>query len=95
MSSEDLSGLVYSNHGSQKLVAVQDITCDIAGNLEFVNQHTTIDKPYFEGTGGILMSSIDILPTELRESASVIERKLTLHSQRRLRTLLELHIAIR
>nr|XP_019046253.1 alpha-aminoadipic semialdehyde synthase [Kwoniella bestiolae CBS 10118]OCF25183.1 alpha-aminoadipic semialdehyde synthase [Kwoniella bestiolae CBS 10118] len=54
----------------QKLVAVQDITCDKEGGLEFVNQFTTIDEPYFEGPGGILISSIDILPTELAADAS-------------------------
>lgn len=32
-----------------------------------MDQFTTIDNPYFEGPGGILISSIDILPTELGE----------------------------
>ena len=39
------------------------------GNIEFMDRHTTIDSPYFEGPGGILVSSIDILPTELRNFA--------------------------
>ena len=38
------------------------------GNLEFMDRHTTIDQPYYEGPGGIVISSIDILPTELRAS---------------------------
>ena len=33
-----------------------------------MDRHTTIDTPYFEGPGGILLSAIDILPTELRLS---------------------------
>lgn len=51
--------------GSLNLAVVQDVTCDIAGNLEFVDRHTTIDNPYYVGQHGILISSIDILPTEL------------------------------
>ncbi len=35
------------------------------GGLEFVDRHTTIDRPFFE-TQGVMISSIDILPTELR-----------------------------
>lgn len=35
------------------------------GNLEFVDRHTKIDAPHFVGPGGMLMSAIDILPTEL------------------------------
>lgn len=30
-----------------------------------MDQFTTIDHPYFEGPGDILISAIDILPTEL------------------------------
>lgn len=29
------------------LVGVSDITCDIGGSIEFVNQATTIDSPFF------------------------------------------------
>lgn len=39
------------------------------GGLEFVDQFTTVDNPYFEGPGDILISAIDILPTELGEWA--------------------------
>jgi alpha-aminoadipic semialdehyde synthase len=63
-----MATLFSTETGSTQLVAVQDITCDIEGSLEFVDAHTTIDQPYFEGPGGILVSSVDILPTELRES---------------------------
>ncbi|WVQ67733.1 uncharacterized protein L199_005937 [Kwoniella botswanensis] len=73
ISNSDLSSLLGASSGQgqkQKLVAVQDITCDKEGGLEFVNQFTTIDEPYFEGPGGILISSIDILPTELAADAS-------------------------
>jgi hypothetical protein len=38
----------------------------LQGGLEFVDRHTTIDSPYAEGPGGILISTIDILPSELR-----------------------------
>jgi hypothetical protein len=36
------------------------------GGLEFLHRTTTIDEPHWEGAGGILISSTDILPTELR-----------------------------
>ncbi|KAL1408626.1 hypothetical protein Q8F55_005439 [Vanrija albida] len=56
--------------GNQKLVAVQDVSCDIGGALEFMTKSTTIDEPSFEGPGGILIGSTDILPTELPADAS-------------------------
>jgi alpha-aminoadipic semialdehyde synthase len=40
------------------------------GGLEFVDRHTTIDQPSFEGPGGVLISTTDILPTELPTDAS-------------------------
>ncbi|WVR06970.1 hypothetical protein IAU60_004007 [Kwoniella sp. DSM 27419] len=70
ITNEDLSTLIAQAAGKQKLIAVQDITCDAEGGLQFVNEFTTIDKPYFEGPNGILISSIDILPTELAADAS-------------------------
>ncbi|GMN42705.1 hypothetical protein TIFTF001_011913 [Ficus carica] len=64
------------------LVGLCDITCDIGGSIEFVNQTTSIDSPFFrydplnnsyhqdlEGDG-LLCSSIDILPTEFAKEAS-------------------------
>ncbi|WVO16236.1 hypothetical protein L204_103907 [Cryptococcus depauperatus] len=70
ISNSGLTSLVERENGKQKLVAVQDISCDKEGGLEFVNQYTTIDNPLFEGPSGILISSIDILPTELAMDAS-------------------------
>ncbi|OMO67078.1 Saccharopine dehydrogenase / Homospermidine synthase [Corchorus capsularis] len=64
------------------LVGIADITCDIGGSIEFVNQTTTIDFPFFrydpstdsyhqdmEGNG-IICSAVDILPTEFAKEAS-------------------------
>ncbi|WWC89390.1 uncharacterized protein L201_004313 [Kwoniella dendrophila CBS 6074] len=70
ITNSDMSTLLSESGDKQKLVAVQDITCDKEGTLEFVNQFTTIDQPYYEGPGGMLISSIDILPTELAADAS-------------------------
>ncbi|WWD17363.1 hypothetical protein CI109_101804 [Kwoniella shandongensis] len=70
MSNQDLKGLLSQAEGKQQLIAVQDISCDKEGGLEFVNKYTTIDEPYFEGPNGMLISSIDILPTELAADAS-------------------------
>ncbi|OCF43182.1 alpha-aminoadipic semialdehyde synthase [Kwoniella heveanensis CBS 569] len=70
MTNDDLRSLISSAGGKQKLVAVQDVTCDKEGGFQFVNKFTTIDEPYCEGPGGILISSIDILPTELAADAS-------------------------
>ncbi|KIR40645.1 alpha-aminoadipic semialdehyde synthase [Cryptococcus deuterogattii 99/473] len=70
ITSSSLNKLIEKENGKQKLVAVQDIACDKEGGLEFVDQFTTIDNPYFEGPGDILISAIDILPTELAADAS-------------------------
>ncbi|GMH03560.1 hypothetical protein Nepgr_005399 [Nepenthes gracilis] len=64
------------------LVGIADITCDIGGSIEFVNQTTSIDSPFFrydplknsyhydmEG-GGMICSAVDILPTEFAKEAS-------------------------
>ncbi|KAK6236637.1 Saccharopine dehydrogenase [Theobroma cacao] len=64
------------------LVGISDITCDIGGSIEFVNQTTSIDLPFFrydpltdsyhhdlEGNG-IICSAVDILPTEFAKEAS-------------------------
>ncbi|XP_020090480.1 alpha-aminoadipic semialdehyde synthase isoform X2 [Ananas comosus] len=64
------------------LVGVSDITCDIGGSLEFVNNSTSIEKPFFrydpfkdsyhddmEGDGVICLA-VDILPTEFSREAS-------------------------
>lgn len=68
-----MNTLLERCYGRPKLAAIQDVTCDLGGNLEFVDRHTTIDQPYFEGPGGILISTVDILPTELGELLSNYE----------------------
>lgn len=65
-----------------RLVGVSDITCDIGGSIEFVNQTTFIERPFFrydpftdsyhddmEGDGVICLA-VDILPTEFSREAS-------------------------
>ncbi|KAM5547089.1 alpha-aminoadipic semialdehyde synthase [Rosa sericea] len=65
-----------------KLVGISDITCDIGGSIEFVNQTTQIDSPFFrydpikdsyhqdmEGDG-VVCSAVDVLPTEFAKEAS-------------------------
>ena len=77
MTVRDIDHLVESSHGEMRLAAIQDVSCDIKvsrpfakahvqGGLEFIDRHTTIGSPYFEGPGGMLISTTDILPTELR-----------------------------
>ncbi|GMY36530.1 alpha-aminoadipic semialdehyde synthase isoform X1 [Fagus crenata] len=64
------------------LVGVSDITCDIGGSIEFVNQTASIDSPFFrydplndsyhhdmEGNG-VICSAVDNLPTEFAKEAS-------------------------
>ncbi|KAF7837603.1 alpha-aminoadipic semialdehyde synthase [Senna tora] len=64
------------------LVGISDITCDIGGSIEFVNQTTSIDSPFFrydpltdsyhddmEGSGVVCLA-VDILPTEFAKEAS-------------------------
>jgi len=78
MTQRDIDGLLASSDGELRLAAIQDVSCDMKvsyrydwangkGGLEFVDRHTTIDQPYFEGPGGMLISTTDILPTELRK----------------------------
>nr|GMC50049.1 alpha-aminoadipic semialdehyde synthase [Ipomoea batatas] len=65
-----------------RLVGISDISCDIEGSIEFINQTTSIDSPFFrydpfnntyhhdmEGNG-IICSTVDILPTEFAKEAS-------------------------
>ncbi|XP_038710883.1 alpha-aminoadipic semialdehyde synthase isoform X2 [Tripterygium wilfordii] len=64
------------------LFGIADITCDIGGSIEFVNQTTSIDSPFFrydhlsgryhhdmEGNGVICLA-VEILPTEFAKEAS-------------------------
>uniref|UniRef100_A0A5B7CDN9 Putative alpha-aminoadipic semialdehyde synthase isoform X2 n=1 Tax=Davidia involucrata TaxID=16924 RepID=A0A5B7CDN9_DAVIN len=64
------------------LVGISDITCDIGGSLEFVNQTTLIDSAFFRydplrnsyhhdmDGNGVICSAVDILPTEFAKEAS-------------------------
>ncbi|KAI3920699.1 hypothetical protein MKW92_021060 [Papaver armeniacum] len=64
------------------LVGIADITCDIGGSIEFINQTTQIERPFFrydphsnsyhedlEGKGVICLA-VDILPTEFAKEYS-------------------------
>ncbi|XP_044463727.1 alpha-aminoadipic semialdehyde synthase [Mangifera indica] len=64
------------------LVGISDITCDIGGSFEFVNQSTSIDSPFFRydhlnnsyhddmDGNGVICLAVDILPTEFAKEAS-------------------------
>lgn len=64
------------------LIGISDITCDIGGSIEFVNQNTTIDSPFFRydpetnsyhqdmDGKGVICLAVDILPTEFAKEAS-------------------------
>ncbi|KAI4379957.1 hypothetical protein MLD38_006193 [Melastoma candidum] len=79
LSTEQLRHLIMKEC---KLIGVADITCDIGGSIEFVNQTTQIESPFFrydaltnsyhndmEGNG-LICSAVDILPTEFAKEAS-------------------------
>ncbi|KAH7574492.1 hypothetical protein JRO89_XS03G0302800 [Xanthoceras sorbifolium] len=64
------------------IVAISDLTCDMGGSIQIVNQTTTIDSPFFrydpindsyhhdmEGNG-VICSVVDNLPTEFAKEAS-------------------------
>ncbi|GAB2291553.1 hypothetical protein Dimus_025807 [Dionaea muscipula] len=68
--------------GGCPLVGIADLTCDVGGSIEFVNQTTSINSPFFrydplkdsyhydmEGNG-VICSAVDILPTEFAKEAS-------------------------
>ncbi|GMK58401.1 hypothetical protein CspeluHIS016_0504330 [Cutaneotrichosporon spelunceum] len=71
MTNADMDRYLAENDGKHKMIALQDVTCDVEGALEFMNHYTTIDEPVFEGPGGILIGSTDVLPTELPADSSV------------------------
>lgn len=64
------------------LVGISDITCDIGGSIEFVNQTTSLDRPFFRYNpftdsyhddmdgDGVICLAVDILPTEFAKEAS-------------------------
>ncbi|BEI93733.1 uncharacterized protein CcaverHIS019_0601920 [Cutaneotrichosporon cavernicola] len=70
MTNADMDRYLAESKGKQKMIALQDVTCDVEGALEFMNHYTTIDEPVFEGPGGILIGSTDVLPTELPADSS-------------------------
>ncbi|KAK1280738.1 Alpha-aminoadipic semialdehyde synthase [Acorus gramineus] len=64
------------------LIGISDITCDIGGSIEFINQTTSLESPFFrynpltdsnhhdmEGDGVICLA-VDILPAEFAREAS-------------------------
>ncbi|TYZ69117.1 hypothetical protein PybrP1_008867 [[Pythium] brassicae (nom. inval.)] len=75
--------------GNTKLLGIADISCDIGGSVEFLEYATEIERPFalyntherrmkdeLEGDG-VLMMSVDILPSELaRESSQQFGDKL-------------------
>ncbi|XXG81568.1 hypothetical protein AAC387_Pa09g2165 [Persea americana] len=64
------------------LVGISDITCDVGGSIEFVNQTTSFAKPFFRYNpsadsyhddmdgNGVICLAVDILPTEFAKEAS-------------------------
>ncbi|GMI40057.1 hypothetical protein TeGR_g12048 [Tetraparma gracilis] len=64
------------------LVAIADISCDIGGSVEFMSKSTHVEKPYYlydpetDSTSdsvmqdGIVISAVDILPSELPRESS-------------------------
>ena len=55
---------------AKRVAAVGDISCDIAGGLEFVSRATTIDSPSYD-VNGVTVVAVDILPASLPRDASV------------------------
>lgn len=79
LSKEQLRGLMKKGC---PLIGIADITCDVGGSMEFVNQTTSIESPFFrynalcdsyhhdmEGDG-VICAAVDILPTEFAKEAS-------------------------
>ncbi|XP_023531703.1 alpha-aminoadipic semialdehyde synthase-like isoform X1 [Cucurbita pepo subsp. pepo] len=64
------------------LVGISDITCDVGGSIEFINQTTSLDSPFFRYDpsndsyhrdlkgNGVICSAVDVLPTEFAKEAS-------------------------
>jgi len=46
LSLKQLQDMMISKKGCP-LIGVADITCDVGGSIEFVNQTTSIDSPFF------------------------------------------------
>lgn len=75
--------------GNTKLLGIADISCDIGGSVEFLDYSTEIERPFalYDVTtqkmkdeldgDGVMMMSVDILPSELaRESSQQFGDKL-------------------
>ncbi|XP_068660381.1 alpha-aminoadipic semialdehyde synthase isoform X2 [Aristolochia californica] len=65
------------------LIGISDISCDIGGSIEFINQTTSLERPFFRynpltdsyhnddiNGDGVICLSVDILPTEFAREAS-------------------------
>jgi alpha-aminoadipic semialdehyde synthase len=72
-----------SANGRPTLRAIADITCDLGGSLEFCEESTNFENPYYEWDGaanktttvgdserGVCVLAVDILPTALPSDAS-------------------------
>ncbi|DBA04445.1 TPA: hypothetical protein N0F65_010041 [Lagenidium giganteum] len=68
--------------GNKKLLGIADISCDIGGSMEFLEYSTEIERPFalydtekrmmvdeLDGDG-VMMMSVDILPSELARESS-------------------------
>lgn len=70
--------------GNHRLLGICDVSCDVGGSIEFMKKCTTIDQPTFvynHTTGkmhdgfygdGVMIFSVDHLPTELPREASTL-----------------------
>ncbi len=62
--------------GGARCTNIGDITCDVAGGLEFMNKATTLSSPFFKvqpsdpSLPGVQIMSVDILPTSIPLDAS-------------------------
>lgn len=64
--------------GPGRFTCVGDISCDIAGGLEFLPRHSTLSEPFFTARPatlpahlrGVTVMAVDILPTALARDAS-------------------------
>ena len=80
LTKEEMTALY--KQGNRSLYAVGDISCDVGGSIEFLQQTTTIDKPFFAWNpltntaadditvDSVAMMGVDILPTELSVEGS-------------------------
>ncbi|KAJ2000123.1 hypothetical protein GGI04_004281, partial [Coemansia thaxteri] len=82
MTTKDLAYIQRQRELRTRMLAIADISCDIAGSLEFMTHASTIDSPFFYVDAvnsiqhtdvekpGVQINSIDNLPTELPFEAS-------------------------